>query len=78
MATTSRSEGLLPSSTLCFPEPLVIKGAPNEIDEVVSDDEQPILTETSQDLLRRERANRIRNIRRRHVLGTRILRYLSR
>jgi len=47
----------------------MISGAPNEIDEVVSDDEQPVPAETSQDRHRGERANRIRNIRRRHILG---------
>ena len=58
------SDGSLPSSTLCFPELLVINGAGNEINEEVSDDEQPVLAETSQDRHRRERANRICNIRR--------------
>ena len=67
--TTSRSQGSFSGCTLCLPEIFVISGAGNEIDEVVSDDEQPVLAETSQDRHRRERANCIRNIRRRHILG---------
>jgi len=56
------SEDSLPSSTLCFPELLMINGGGNEINEEVSDDEQPVLAEASQDRHRRERANRIHNI----------------
>ena len=47
----------------------MIGSVPNDIDKVVSDDEQPVLAETSQDRHRRERANRIHNIRRHHILG---------
>jgi len=64
-------ESSLPNSTLYFPEILVINGPGNEIEEVVSDDEQPALTEILQDHHRRERANHLRNIRRRHILGNR-------